>query len=183
MAAAVIAMLYAAAPVHADTPPSGNDPMTSVRGVMNQTIAVFKNQGISAPDRQKQLRSIAEAHFDFESMARSAVGYHWRTFSDDQRKEFIPLFTMFIEDVALSQIEKYSVEKVQHDIQSSVIDFNREQVEGDRAEVFSTVTLQSRAHPLQVSYLMKNVNGEWKIYDIDVDAISVIANYRNQFNR
>ena len=141
-AAIVIAMLYAAAPLHADTPPAGGDPMAMVRGVMDQTISVFKDKGISAVDRRLKLRAIAEAHFDFEGMARSAVGYHWRTFSDDQRKEFTPLFTSFIEDVALSQIEKYSVEKVQQDIQSSVIVFTREQIEGDRAEVFSTVTLQ-----------------------------------------
>jgi phospholipid transport system substrate-binding protein len=182
-AAIVIAMLYAAAPLHADTPPAGGDPMAMVRGVMDQTISVFKDKGISAVDRRLKLRAIAEAHFDFEGMARSAVGYHWRTFSDDQRKEFTPLFTSFIEDVALSQIEKYSVEKVQQDIQSSVIVFTREQIEGDRAEVFSTVTLQRRSSPLDVSYLMSSVSGEWKIYDINVDAISVIANYRNQFNR
>ena len=182
-ALAVIGLLYAAAPVHADTPPPGGDPMSTVKGVMDQTIAVFQQKDISPVDRRQKLRTIAEAHFDFDGMARSAVGYHWRTLSPDQRKEFVPLFTTFIEDVALSQIEKYSVEKVQQDIQSSVIVFNREQVDGDRAEVFSTVTLRSRPEPLDVSYLMKNVDGDWRIYDIDVAAISVIANYRNQFNR
>lgn len=181
-AAIVVAMLYAAAPVHADTPPAV-DPMSTVKGVMNQTIAVFQDRDISPVNRRQKLRTIAEAHFDFSGMARSAVGFQWRTFTDDQRKEFVPLFTTFIEDVALSQIEKYSVEKVQQDIKSSVIDFNREQVDGDRAEVFSTVTLQSRADPLQVTYVMKSVGGDWRIYDIDVDNISVISNYRNQFNR
>ena len=182
-AAIVIALLYAAAPVHADHPPPNLDPMSTVRGVMDQTIAVFKERNIAASDRRAKLRTIAEAHFDFNGMARSTVGYHWRTLTDDQRKEFVPLFTTFIEDVALTQIEQYSVERVQHDIQSSVIVFDRERVDGDRAEVFSTVTLKSRPEPLQVTYLMKAVDGDWKIYDIDVDAISVIANYRNQFNR
>jgi phospholipid transport system substrate-binding protein len=182
-AAIVIALLYAAAPVHADTPPPSPDPMSTVKRVMDQTIAVFKEKDIPATDRRAKLRTIAEAHFDFDGMARSTVGYHWRTLTDDQRKEFVPLFTTFIEDVALTQIEQYSVQRVQHDIQSSVIVFDREHVDGDHAEVFSTVTLQSRPEPLQVSYLMKDVDGDWKIYDIDVDAISVIANYRNQFNR
>lgn len=182
-AAIVIALLYAAAPVHADHPPPNLDPMSTVKGVMDQTIAVFKEKDIAATDRRVKLRTIAEAHFDFNGMARSTVGYHWRTLTDNQRKEFVPLFTTFIEDVALTQIEQYSVERVQHDIQSSVIVFDREHVDGDHAEVFTTVTLKSRPEPLQVSYLMKNVDGDWKIYDIDVDAISVIANYRNQFNR
>jgi phospholipid transport system substrate-binding protein len=182
-AAIVIALLYAAAPVHADHPPPNLDPMSTVKGVMDQTIAVFKEKDIAASERRAKLRTIAEAHFDFNGMARSTVGYHWRALTDDQRKEFVPLFTTFIEDVALTQIEQYSVQRVQHDIQSSVIVFDREHVDGDHAEVFSTVTLKSRPEPLQVSYLMKDVDGDWRIYDIDVDAISVIANYRNQFNR
>ncbi len=181
-AIAVVAMLYAAAPLHADAPPP-HDPMKTVKGVMDQAIAVFQDRDISAQARRQKLRTIAEANFDFEGMARSAVGYHWRALTPDQRQEFVPLFTSFIEDVALSQIEKYSVEKVQQDIKTSVIVFNNERVDGDSAEVFSTVTLQSRPNPLQVSYLMKDVGGDWKIYDIDVDSISVIANYRNQFNR
>jgi phospholipid transport system substrate-binding protein len=181
MAALVIAPLYAAS-VRADTPPAA-DPMTTVKGVMNQTIAVFKDREIAPTARRHELRTIAEAHFDFAGMARSAVGYHWPALTPDQKKEFVPLFTTFIEDVALSQIEKYSVQKVQKDIQSSVIVFDKQLIDGDHAEVFSTVTLQDRPAPIQVSYLMKDVDGEWKIYDIDVDAISVIANYRNQFNR
>ena len=181
-ALAAIAMLYAAAPVHADTPPP-TDPMKTVQHVMDQTIAVFQQKDIAAQDRRQKLRTIAEAHFDFADMARSAVGYHWREMSADQRAQFVPLFTTFLEDVALTQIEKYSIQRVQHDIQSSVIAFDRERVDGNRAEVFSTVTMQSRSDPIQMSYLMKNDGGDWRIYDIDVDSISVIANYRNQFNR
>lgn len=182
-AAIVLAMLYAASPVHADMPPATADPMTTVKGVMNQAIAVFKEKEIAPADRRHQLRTIAEAHFDFAGMARSAVGYHWREFTPEQKNEFVPLFTTFIEDVALSQIEKYSVQRVRKDIQSSQITFDKQHVDGDHAEVFSTVTLQDRPAPIRVSYLMKDVDGDWKIYDIDVDAISVIANYRNQFNR
>ncbi|HTR62187.1 MAG TPA: ABC transporter substrate-binding protein, partial [Candidatus Binataceae bacterium] len=181
-AAIVIAMLYAAAPVHADTPPP-TDPMKTVQHVMDQTIAVFQEKDIAAPDRRRKLRTIAEAHFDFEDMAKSAVGYHWRDLTPDQRDEFVPLFTTFLEDVALTQIEKYSIQRVQHDIQASVIAFDRERVDGNRAEVFSTVTMQNSSDPIQMSYLMKNDGGDWRIYDIDVDSISVIANYRNQFNR
>ena len=181
-ALAVIAMLYAAAPVHADTPPPA-DPMKTVQHVMTQTIAVFQERDIAAPDRRQKLRTIAEAHFDFEDMARSAVGYHWRDLKPEQRAAFVPLFTTFLEDVALTQIEKYSIQRVQHDIQSSVIAFDHERVDGNRAEVFSTVTMQNQSDPIQMSYLMKNDGGDWRIYDIDVESISVIANYRNQFNR
>jgi phospholipid transport system substrate-binding protein len=96
----------------------------------------------------------------------------------------VPLFTAFIEDAYLSRIETYSVEKVDQQIQSSQIQFNRETTDGpDYATVFSTVVLKDRNNPIQVNYLMRRNDNDWKIYDITLDAISVIANYRNQFNR
>ncbi len=160
------------------------DPMASVKSVVDQTIVVFKDQQIAAPDREQKLRSIAETRFDFSEMAKSAVGYHWRDFTPAQKSEFVPLFTKFIEDAYLSRIEDYSVQKVDQQIQSSLIQFNKETTDGpDYAEVFSTVVLKDRDNPIQVNYLMRRDGDEWKIYDISLDAISVIANYRNQFNR
>lgn len=156
----------------------------SVKSVIDQSIVVFKDRQISAADREKKLREIAERHFDFEEMSRSAVGYHWRDFTPAQKSEFVPLFTAFIEDAYLSRIETYSVEKVNQQIQTSKIQFTKETSDGpDYAEVFSNVALQDRANPVQVNYMMRRDNNEWKIYDLSIDAISVIANYRNQFNR
>ena len=172
----------ARAATNADAASTG--PMASVKMVVDQAIAVFKDQGVAPAAREKKLRAIAESHFDFEKMARSAVGLHWRDFSPEQRSEFVPLFTNFIEDVYLSRMEQYSVEKVQQEVQSSRIQFIKERLdEPDQAVVFSEVTLQNRAKPVDVNYQMKRDGDEWKIYDITLDAISVIANYRNQFNR
>jgi phospholipid transport system substrate-binding protein len=159
-------------------------PMAMVKGTIDDAIAVFKNQKLTPADREKQLRAVAARHFDFAGMARSAVGYHWRSFTPEQRAQFVPLFTNFIEDVYLSRIESYSVEKVQRDIKSSTIQYDKERLDNsDYAQVFTTVTLQDRSNPVKVIYLLHRDGSEWKIYDISVDAISVIANYRNQFNR
>ena len=175
--------VIASAPAHAAAQDSPTDPMASVKAVVDQTIVVFKDKQIAAADRQQKLRTIAESRFDFGEMAKSAVGYHWRDFTPAQRSEFVPLFTKFIEDAYLSRIEDYSVEKVDQQIQSSVIQFNKETTDGDYAQVYSTVVLKDRNDPIQVNYQMRRDGSEWKIYDISIDAISVIANYRNQFNR
>jgi len=182
MSVALLIAMAAQAVSTADTAPAG--PMASVKGVIDQATAVFKENGVAPADREKKLRAIAESHFDFERMARSAVGLHWRDFSLQQRSDFVPLFTNFIEDVYLSQMEQYSVEKVQQTVETSRIQFVRERLDApDQAVVFSEVALQNRAKPIDVNYLMKRDGDEWKIYDITLDAISVIANYRNQFNR
>jgi phospholipid transport system substrate-binding protein len=190
LAALVIAMLYAAAPARAQAgapvapaAAPATDPMAAVKDVVNQAIAVFRNQQISQADRMTQLRAIAEAHIDFASMARSSVGYHWRTLTPQQQAQFVPLFTKFIEDVVLSRIQSYSVQKIQSQIQSTTINFTRELTNGSDAQVFSTVIVQDQPNPLTVNYMLHQLNGQWMIYDITVDAISVIANYRNQFNR
>ena len=160
------------------------DAIASVKTIIDQSVAVFKQQDIPDDARQKKLRAIAESHFDFSEMARSAVGTHWRTFSEQQKTEFVPLFTTFIEDVYLSQIESYSVQKINERINSTKIEFIKQTTDGpDYAEVLSSVTLQDRPNPIAVNYEMRRDGNEWKIYDITIDAISVIANYRNQFNR
>ena len=158
-------------------------PTASVRAVIDQTIVVFKDKQIGSTERERKLREIAESRFDFGEMARSAVGYHWRSFTPSQKSEFVPLFTSFIEDAYLSRIEEYSVEKVNEQIKSVAIQFNKQTVDGDYAQVFSTVSLKDRDNPIQLNYLMRRDGNEWKIYDLTIDAISVIANYRNQFNR
>ncbi len=184
---ALILFVFAAsaaaqAPVNASYSP--NDATASVKTIIDQSIAVFKDQQLSAPDRERKLRAIAESHFDFAEMSRSAIGYHWRTLTPAQQAEFVPLFTTFIEDAYLSRIESYSVEKINQQIKSSLIQFTRQTNDGtDYAEVFSTVALQDQQKPIEVNYLMRHDGDEWKIYDITIDAISVIANYRNQFNR
>jgi len=163
---------------------SSDDATASVKTIIDQSIVVFKDKGLSAPDRETKLRSIAESHFDFREMAKSAIGYHWKTLTPAQQAEFVPLFTTFIEDAYLSRIESYSVEKINQQIQSSMIQFIKQTSNGpDYAEVFSTVVLQDRKDPIAVNYEMRHDGSEWKIYDITIDAISVIANYRNQFNR
>jgi len=160
------------------------DATASVKSVIDQSILVFKDTQLAPAAREQKLRAIAESHFDFQEMSRSAIGYHWKTLTPAQQGEFVPLFTTFIEDAYLSRIESYSVEKINQQIKSSMIQFTKQTTDGpDYAEVFSTVVLQDRKDPIPVNYLTRRDGDEWKIYDITIDAISVIANYRNQFNR
>jgi phospholipid transport system substrate-binding protein len=181
---ALTILLALSALAHAGGGQQPPDPTAMIKSVIDQTIAVFKDRSITAVARQAKLRAIAEQHFDFAAMARSTVGYHWREFTPAQQQEFVPLFTSFIEDVYLDQIQQYSVQRIQKDIQSTNIDFTKQQIDGaGDAEVFSTVITNERATPIPVNYRMTLINGEWKVYDLTVDSISVMGNYRNQFNR
>jgi phospholipid transport system substrate-binding protein len=117
-------------------------------------------------------------------MAKSALGYHWRSLTPAQRNEFIPLFTEFIQDAYLSKMERATVEKIRQEAQTAVVRFLKQSYfSSDYAQVFTTVALQDQTDPLEVNYLMHQTDGQWRVYDVTVDAISLVANYRNQFNR
>jgi len=180
----LVALLVLTAGAASPAPASAPDAIAEVKQGVDQVLAVFNDRGMSLKTRREKLRGLAYQHFDFEDMARSALGYHWRDLTPAQRARFVPLFATFIQDAYLSKLQEYTVRKVQDEAKTAKIAFTQERVDGaDYAEVFSSVVLIDQKDPLQVNYLMHRRDGTWLIYDVTVDAISVIANYRNQFNR
>jgi len=170
--------------VTAAAPAIANDPMALVKGGIAQAIAVFQNQSMSLSGRRKALRALAETYFDFPMMARSVLGYHWRTLTPDQRNEFVPIFTGFIEDAYLTKLQDYTVNKVQQAIQGARIQYTKESFDGtDYAQVFTLVILKDEKDPIAVNYYLHRSDGPWKVYDLSIEAISIIANFRNQFDR
>jgi phospholipid transport system substrate-binding protein len=179
----VVALSYAAAlEAIATVPPP--DPMNVIKTGLDQVIAVFNDQRMPLNQRREKLRAMSLQYFDYDSMARSALGYHWRDLTPDQRNEFVPLFTEFIQDAYLSKMEQATVEKIRQEAKTANVRFLKQTYfSPDYAEVFSTVALEDQKDPLQVNYMMHQADGQWRVYDVTVDAISLIANYRNQFNR
>jgi phospholipid transport system substrate-binding protein len=184
--APIIVLLSCAAVIRtavATSPPPA-DPMTVIKTGLDQVIAVFNDQRMPLNQRRERLRSMSLNYFDFDSMAKSALGYHWRDLTPAQRNQFVPLFTEFIQDAYLSKMEQATVERIRQEANTANVRFFKETYFGsDYAEVFSTVGLQDMKDPLPVNYLMHQTDGQWRVYDITVDAISLIENYRNQFNR
>jgi phospholipid transport system substrate-binding protein len=172
-----------AAPLRAATPIDG-DPMLRVQHGVNDMLAVFKDERMPLPQRRERLRAMAADDFDFDDMARSVMGYHWRELSPAQRAEFVPLFTSFLEDAYLSKLQDYVVKKIQDEARTTVISFTRESFDSaDYAEVFGSVALKEQKDPLRINFLLHRRDGVWRAYDITIEAISIISNYRNQFNR
>jgi phospholipid transport system substrate-binding protein len=163
---------------------ASTDPMSVIKTGTDQVIAVFNDQQMQLNQRREKLRSMSLYYFDFDSMAKSVLGYHWRELTPVQRSQFVALFTEFIQDAYLSRMEQATVEKIRQEAKTAQIKFLKQTYfSSDYAEVFSTVALEDHRAPLEVNYLMHQSGGQWQVYDVTVDAISLIANYRNQFNR
>ena len=166
------------------TPAAANDPMAQVKSGVDDVMAVFKTPETPLKTRREKLRELGTKYFDFSSMARSVMGYHWRQLTPAQRDEFVAVFTTFIQDAYLNKLQDYGVKKVEDELPTVKIEFTHETFDGtEYAQVYSTVTLKEQKAPIAVNYQMHLADGKWKAYDVTVDAISVIGNYRNQFNR
>jgi phospholipid transport system substrate-binding protein len=149
-------------------------PLDTTQQFVNEALRVLADKQTPMPQRQKALRELLEPRFDFTEMSRSALGYHWKSLSPDQRAQFTEIFKNFIESAYLSKIGEYSGQRVEFLKQSSMGD--------GYAQVFTKI-VQSGKDPIPVNYLLEQKDGDWKVYDVTVDNISIIANYRNQFNR
>jgi phospholipid transport system substrate-binding protein len=171
LAAVSIVAALASSIVRADT----NDPSTVAKTLVNRALSVLGNQQMPVREKQERLRGVVESSFDFTEMSRSALGTHWRDLSPDQQRDFTRVFTQFIEDSYLSKVSDYRGQTVTF---TKVI-----QLAPGYTQVNSKINQTNGDAPVAVDYRLKYEGGQWKIYDVTVEAISIIANYRNQFNR
>ena len=151
-----------------------NAPMAVVQNTVNEALAVLRDKASPLQQRQEKLRQIVAQTFDFTEMAKSALGYHWKTLNPQQQQEFTTVFISFIEDSYLSKLNDYRGQQVQ---------FMKATQDGaDYAQVNTNIVREGK-DPIHLDFRLMQESGAWKIYDVTVDAISIIANYRNQFNR
>ncbi len=150
-------------------------PMASVKSTVNQVLSIVTDPAYKSAtsERREKLREVIAPRFDFTDMARSAMGYHWRTLSPAQRDQFAQLFTGLLEASYMGKIESYKGQR---------IDYVKETQDGELAQV-NTNIVQKGSDPIAVNYRLKQSGGSWKVYDVLVDQISLVGNYRNQFNR
>ncbi len=152
-------------------------PTDQVRATVDKVIAILKNPSLKpegkTKERREQLRQVIYPKFDFAEMARRSLGSNWRQITPEQQKEFVAIFTDLLEDSYVSKIEAYTNEKY---------NFTKETVDRDYAEVDSKIFTKN-GDEISIRYKLRLLNGDWKIYDVVIENISLVNNYRSQFNR
>jgi phospholipid transport system substrate-binding protein len=124
-------------------------------------------------ERRAAIRAISNQTFDWQEMAKRSLGRHWQGRSDQEREEFVKLFQNLIEAAYISKIESYSGEKV---------DYAAESVDGDQATV-RTKIITKRGQEVPIDYRVLRRSERWMIYDVSIEGISLVSNYRTQFDR
>lgn len=124
-------------------------------------------------NRRAKLKEAISERFAFDEMAKRSLGAQWQKRSAAEQQEFVRLFTDLLEGTYLSKLEEYSGEKVQ---------FVNERQEKDFAEV-NTKLINRKGEDFALDYRLLDVNGQWKVTDVVIENISLVNNYRSQFNR
>ncbi len=152
-------------------------PTEQIRVTVDQVIAILADPSLKTESKQKerreQLRRVIFARFDFAEMARRSLGPEWRRRTPGEQQEFVNIFTDLLQDSYIGTIESYNGDKV---------GYNRELQEKDTAEVQTTLTTKGDA-AYSINYRLRLVDKDWKVYDVVIENISVVNNYRSQFNR
>ena len=153
------------------------EPTEAIRGAVNQGLKILKNAKVDSPKQRVQvidrLRQIVYPLFDFNEMAMRSLGANWRRLNSQQRKEFVSTFTALLEKTYADQIFLYNGQQVI---------FTGESIDGDYAQVDSQI-IDKNGQTYSVVYRLHKVDGQWKVYDVVVENISLVNNYRSQFNR
>ena len=155
----------------------GGVPTDQIKSTVDKALVVLKDPRLKpaakTKERREQLKQILFARFDFTEMAKRSLGANWRRRTPKEQEEFVRLFTDLLERAYADTIESYGDEKIV---------YVGERLDGGYADVSSKVHT-SKGEEFSLNYRAHFVGGEWRVYDVVVENISMVNNYRSQFNR
>ena len=145
-------------------------PREQVKQTVDQVLEVLRNKAISGQPRRETLSRLIRARFNFTIMSQRTLGKSWKEADAQQQARFVTLFSDLLEASYISRIEAYSNETVS---------YLGERVEGELAEVDTSI--HSGNIDIPISYRLVLENGSWFVYDVIIEEVSLIRNYRNSY--
>src|SRR4029078_11546347 len=146
----------------------------AIKNTIKQMFVILNDEELKAPgkaeERRQQLEKAIGNRIAYDEMAKRSLGPQWAQLNEEERLEFVRLYAQLLRDTYSSRFDRYSDEKVE---------FLQETLQGDYAEVRTRLT--SSKFNLDVDYRMLQRAGDWRVYDIVVDGISLVHSYREQF--
>lgn len=150
----------------------------SVRATVDAVLDVMKDESLSGSEnkqeRREKIKTLVSTRFDFREMSKRALARHWKESAPGEQDEFVGLFSDLLQNTYISKIEKYTDEKVNYD--KEVIK------KKDKYSVVKTSIL-SKDITIPIDYKLIRKGDEWMVYDVLVEGVSIISNYRSQYNQ
>jgi len=153
---------------------AGEGPTATLEPVMQGVMAILSDPDMKGDEhlveRRGMIMSKIKEGFDFREMSKRVLGRTWKTISGEQKDYFTKLMTKLLENVYIGKLEQFS---------GHTSKFEAEKIKGNRAQV--TTVVENNGKLLPVHYIMREVDGRWMVYDINIERISLIRNYQQQF--
>ena len=148
----------------------------AMKSTIDEVLKIIQDKELKQPgraeERRQRLEEVVGDRFDYQEMSRRTLGASWNTLSDKDKQEFVGLFKTLLTSTYSDKVESYSGDGVQ---------YINERTEKDYAEVRTKVLTGKTEIPLDYRLLNKGV--EWRVYDVVVDGVSLVSNYRGQFSK
>ena len=146
-------------------------PTDRVRGSVTEILTVLKDKKLDRDAKWAEVGRVIDEGFDFRSMSQSILATNWRTATTEEKRQFVEFFSQYLEATYRNKIEAYSNQRVE---------YMNEQVRKDRAVVNTTIRTDSTQIP--VSYKLKLNDEGWFAYDVVIEGVSLVNNYRSTFS-
>lgn len=150
------------------------EPLEKVRQTINSVLDVLSNQDLPEQERKARVREVVLQRFSFEEMAKRSLGRHWQKRTPEEQQEFVQLFTDLLEDSYINKIERSEGKEN--------VNYSEETIEDGYASV-RTEIVQKGDQNIDVEYRLLKRNGDWQVYDVVIERVSLVNNYRTQFNK
>lgn len=158
---------------------AADSPLAQVRSTTEQAIAILQDPAYQGDayrqERIAKVRAVLLPQFDSQEIAKRTLGIYWKDRTDAERQQFTQLFTDLVEKTYSGTLDRYNA-----DVQFF---YDQERVDGDYAEVDTRVFEPAQNKTFSITYSLRNTGGKWLVYDIVAENVSLVRNYRNQFNR
>ena len=154
----------------------GGAPTDGIKKTTDRILVIVSDPALKGPENRKKrgqlIRQAVDEQLNWEAMTQRSLARHWRGRTEAEKKEFIELFGKLLERTYLDKVGSYSGEKVI---------YVGETIDGKYGTVTAKIITHSRTE-VAVRYRLKKTNGDWRVYDISVEGVSLVNNYRKQFN-
>jgi len=157
-------------------PAFAGEPMVQLSASINEFVTIMANTSVAelrATGLPEKARQLVFARFDFSEMTKRSLGPHWKSLDPAEQREFVDAFTHRLLVAYGKTVRATGDEKIQ---------FMREVRDGEEASV-QTKVLSPNGDETPIDYRLHELNGDWKVYDVSIDNVSIVNNYRAQFER
>ena len=165
-------LMFAAIMALANLATAATSPTASIQTTVNAILDILRDKALDREAKHVAMREIINERFDFRAMSQRTLATNWKKASKEEQQRFVELFAVLIQNSYIGKVETYTKETVE---------YPAEKIKGKRAVVDTLIVTSSKEIPVNYKVYLKN--GEWRVYDVIIEGVSLISSYRSSYQK